>query len=68
MPTRTALRHLEASQYEIVEAEGTYSGAFAPTVGWCCTRKAAEALAAEVINMPGNTCHHGLSYVFRGGS
>lgn len=54
---------LEAAQYEIVQAEGTYSGANAPTVGWCCSRAAAEALAAELTRMPGNTCHHSLSFV-----
>lgn len=57
---------LRAAQYEIVQAAGTYSGAYAPTVGWCCSRAAAEALAAELTHMPGNTCHHSLSYVRRG--
>lgn len=54
---------LAAAQYEIVYAEGTYSGAHAPSVGWCCSRAAAEALAAELTHMPGNTCHHSLSFV-----
>lgn len=54
---------LQAAQYEIVQAAGTYSGAHAPTVGWCCSRAAAQALAAELTYMPGNTCHHSLSFV-----
>jgi len=59
-PTRAAA--LGAAQYEVIEAPGTYGTPFPSTLGWVLTGAAAQAIAAEVIHMPGGTCHHGWTY------
>lgn len=59
-PTRAMA--LDAATYEIIAAEGCYSGAFAPTRGWVLTERAAEAVAGMVVNMPGGSCHRDQDY------
>jgi hypothetical protein len=58
---------LDAATYEIVMAPGTHSRPYfdPPTVGWCCTGRAAEALSEKLTHMPGGTSHHRLSFVRR---
>lgn len=56
---------LAAATYEIVLAPGCYSGAYAPTVGWCCSRDAAEALSERLTHMPGGTSHSRLRWQCR---
>lgn len=46
-----------AAKYEIVEAPGTYSGAFPATIGWTLTRAAADAITDQLCHMPGGTSH-----------
>jgi hypothetical protein len=52
---------ITAAEWEIVDAEGCHSGARPATRGWCLTQAAAEAVAAEVVRMPGGTVHHHLA-------
>jgi len=56
---------LAGAQFEILDAEGCYSGQ-PDTYGWLCSRSAAEAVAAEVTHMPGNTCHTARQFRFHG--
>lgn len=53
---------LAAARYEIHDANGCYGGAYPTTRGWTVTEAAAEALAAEVVRMPGGSVHHDLAY------
>lgn len=53
---------LDAATYEILNAPGTFSGAFPLTVGWVLTRTAAEAIAGERCHMPGGTSHRLWDY------
>lgn len=53
---------LDAATYEIVLAEGCYSGAYAPTIGYVLTRDAAQALSERMTYMPGGSCHRRLRY------
>lgn len=48
---------LDAAQWEIVDAEGTYWGAYPPSRGWLLTEPAARAVAAQEAHPPGNTSH-----------
>jgi hypothetical protein len=67
---KTSLSRAEAlakAEYQITMASGTYSAPYPPTVGWVCTLAAAEALAAEITRMPGDTYHHSLAFSRRKG-
>lgn len=59
---------LAGAQFAIVSAPGCHSRPSfdPPTIGWVCSRGAAEALAAQRIHMPDHTSHHSLSFEFRG--
>jgi len=52
----------QAAKYEIVDAEGCYSGAHPHSYGWVVTQAAAEAVSDELTHMPGNTSHHARGY------
>lgn len=58
----TRVAALEAAQYRIVVAPGCHSRPYfdPPTVGWVCSREAAEALAAQQTRMPDGTSHSRL--------
>ncbi len=46
---------LVAARYEVVDAEGCYSGASPMSSGWLCSRDAADAVAAFVEGLPEGT-------------
>lgn len=49
---------LQAASYELVDAEGCYSGAYPTSRGWCLTAEAADAVAeGSMAYPPGNSCH-----------
>lgn len=48
---------LDAATFKVVDAPGTYSGAFPGTRGWLLTPAAAEAISALRCHMPGGTSH-----------
>lgn len=54
---------LAAAKYEIVQAPGAHSRPSfdPPSVGWVVTRAAADAVAAELVRMPGGTSHRHLA-------
>lgn len=54
-PTREMA--LDAASYRIIDAPGTYGGAFPGTRGWVLTEDAAEAICAYRCRMPGGTSH-----------
>lgn len=54
-PTRDMA--LDAATFEIVDAPGTYSGAWPCTYGWVCTRFAAIAMTEIMCRMPGDSQH-----------
>lgn len=48
---------LDAASYRIIDAPGTYGGAYPGVRGWVLTRAAAEAICDYRCRMPGNTSH-----------
>ena len=49
---------LQAASWRLVVAEGCYSGAYPPVLGWCVTEDAAAAISEQETHMPGGTVHN----------
>lgn len=60
---------LQAAQYEMVVAPGCHSQPHfdPPRIGWVCALSAAEAMAAQLTHMPGNTSHRRIAYQVHAG-